>query len=291
MITPNSRYVAWLQRHEVPLYKSHDAYWQVYKRALIPVSIAPCFVTLSNDEVNTLLRESGAWFLRYSSDPANEETPWWYVICDSYDPKRISAKIRQNINRGSRSCSTRRIQAEWLAENGYGCYQAAYSRYRNASAVSEERFRESVLAQVGGPFEFWGVFVGENLAGYCQCIVDGNSVNTSVTKYDPGYLKLRSAYSLVSSMINHYAVENGMVISNGNRALVHDTQYQEFLIKLGFRRQFCRLNVVYRPWLRSAVRAAFPFHGLFEKVPDAGFVHNLKAIFSQEELRRLCLER
>lgn len=281
----NNGYADWLSQQGAKIYRSEAACWQLYQHALIPVSVSPAFPTVTKREAWSLLRSSRAMFLRYSSDPSNEETPWWYIVCDSFDPKKIGSKIRQNINRGNRNCVTKRIEPQWLADNGYACYKSAYQRYSNALPGTEEKFKASILSSVGGPFEWWGVFVGEDLAGYSQCVVEGNAVNTSITKYDPGYLKLRTAYSLVTCLVDDYVVKRGMTINNGNRAVAHDTNYQDFLVNLGYRRQFCRLNIIYRPWLGSFVKAASRFHGAIDRLPDKGPLHSVKALLRQEVLR------
>lgn len=281
-----SRYVEWLQRQGVPLFKAGNMYWCLYQGALVPALATPCFIELRYDEAKDILKGSGAWFLRYSSEPCDNETEWWYILCDKYDPKKISSKTRQNINRGKRKCSVRIINVEWLAKNGYECYFAAFSRYKNATPVSEEEFRKSILKTKEGPFEYWGVFMEGRLAGYCQCIVDGNDVVTSVTKYDPNYLRHRTTYSLINSLINHYVVDHNMVLSNGTRSIAHDTNYQDVLINLGFRKQFCRLNVVYHPWLEIFIQTLYPLRKLIGHLPNRGLVNKMQSILVQEKLRR-----
>ena len=284
----NSPYIAWLQEQGVPLFKNKDTYWQIYREALIPASIAPCFITIASEEGKGLLKASGAWLLRYSSDPCEKETEWWYVVCDEYDQRKLSSNTRSKINRGSRNCSVRQVRPEWLAKHGYTCYVAAHKRYTNAFPVTDEAFRTDVLAAIGGPFECWAIFVGESLAGYCRCIVDHKHVSTSSVKFDPAYLKYYSAYAMVSFLIDHYVVKQGMVISNGNRSVSHDTNFQEFLLRLGFRRWFCRLHVIYQPWLRSVVQIVAPFGQLITRLPNRGSSYRLRALLFQEELRRLC---
>lgn len=284
-------YTEWLKKQGVRLFEGGGIYWRLYQGALVPAPVFPCFTDLSQDGAKTLLKESGAWFIRYASEPCNEETEWWYVVCDSYNPSKLSSNTRSKINRGNHNCSIRRIDAEWLAKSGYECYLAAYNRYKNARPVKGDIFRNDVLKTVCGPFEYWGVFVGDHLAGYCQCIVEGNDVSTNVTKYHPAYLKYYSSYALINAMVNHYTVENGMTISNGTRSIAHDTSFQDFLVKIGFRRQFCRLNVVYQPWLNLVIRTLFPLREFVAHVSDHDFMHKVEALLYQEELRRACSVR
>jgi len=285
----NQSYAGWLREHGVRLFNGLGSEWELQKGALLPVATGPYFIQGSNlGEANSLLKESGAWFLRFASDPCEEETEWWYTVCDRYDQRALSSKVRNQIKRGARECSVERIDAEWLAKNGYHCYSAAYGRYKNARPSGIETFQRNLMRTVGGPFEYWGIFVGNNLAGYCQCIVEQRNVATNVIKFNPGYLKHYVSYALTTSLIEHYVSIQGKVLSNGTRSVAHDTNIQDLLLKLGFRKQFCRLNAVYQPSLGIAARAAFPFRKVIAALPDCGVSHKLRAFLFQEELRRRC---
>ena len=282
-----SRYVDWLKRQGVPLFKAGGIYWRLYQKALVPAPYIPCFVDeLSNKDAKVLLVESRALFLRYSSDPCEELTDWWYILCDSYNPGKISSKTRYNINRGNRNCTIQKISAEWLADNGYECYLAAHTRYKNLTPISKNVFCNNIIKTAEGPFENWGVFVKDKLAGYCQCIIDGNYVATNVSKYHPGYLKQRSSYALIHSLINHYVVEHEMTIISGNRSVSHETNYQDFLIKLGYRKQFCHLNIFYKSWLKYAIQSLYPLRTLIANLPNSGITHMVQSMLFQEELQR-----
>ncbi len=284
----NSRYVEWLQTKGECLFKAGDMYWSLYQGALVPSPATTYYVELSHDDAKALLRESGAWFIRYSSDPCEQETDWWYIICDTYDPKMNSSNTRSKINRGNKRCSVKLIGAEWIADQGYGCYTTAFERYKNAIPASEEDFRKNILSTLRAPFEYWGVFVENRLVGYCQCIIENSEVATNVIKFDPSFLKDYTSYALINSLLMHYVVERHMSVSNGNRPVAHDSNMQGFLLKLGFRRQFCRLNVVYQPWLEFVVQTLYPLRKLITTMPGLGLVNKLQSILFQEELRRRC---
>ncbi|MDA8104274.1 MAG: hypothetical protein M0Z71_02745 [Nitrospiraceae bacterium] len=254
----------------------------------MPALPSPCFVRLQPEEARSLLKKSRAWFIRYESEPCERETEWWHVLCDSYSPDKLSSKVRNIIKHGNRNCSIRPVDAEWLAANGYECYSAAYTRYTNARPLKRELFNAELLKTAEGPFEYWGVFVKESLAGYCQCIVEKNEAATNIVKYHPAFLKYQASYALITAIITHYVLEKGMTVSNGTRSIVHDTKFQDFLLKLGFRRQFCRLNIVYQPWMEFAIKTLFPFRNQLLRLPAHGPVNNLRAILYQEDLRRTC---
>jgi hypothetical protein len=286
-----STYMRWLQQQGTRIYKSENAYWHLYKGALIPVKVGPAFIDVTNDEAFKLLNDSGALFLRYCSDSSLKELPWWYIVCDSYDRKNLSSKARNQIAKGRRNCSVERINAEWLAAHGYECYVAAYQRYKNARPANENVFRRNLLGTIGGPFEYWGVFAKGHLAGYCQGLIEGNHVTTNVIKLDPAYLAFYVSYALVTSLIEHYVVRNGFIINNGSRSVVHDTNFQDLLLKLGFRKQFCRLNIIYRSSLGLLVKMLYPFWSVMNLSPDTNRMYKLRALLFQEHLRRLCIDR
>lgn len=281
-----SSYLDWLIKQNVSLFEGGGTYWRLYHRALIPIGFEYSDVKLRTEDAKALLKKSGAWFIRYSSNPSREKTEWWYLVCDKYDPKDISAKTRETINRGNRKCVIRQVSGDWLANNGYGCHLAAFTRYKNAKPLSEESFRNNILSTLKGPFEYWGIFVQDNLAGYCQCIVEENTVYFTVSKYDPAYLKYQITYAHINKLIQHYVVQRGMVLYSGTRSIAHETNYQDLLLKLGHRKQHCTLNIIYQPWLIIAINTLFPLCKFIDKLPDIGLFHRLQVALYQEGLRR-----
>lgn len=284
-----SRYIDWLLRQGVQLYEGQSLHWRVYNGGLVPASPSPQFCELPDAEAQSLLEKSGAWFCRYSSRPSQAETAWWYIAYDVVSDRRFSSNTRSKVNRGRRHCEVRAIEPQWLASHGYETYRSAHERYRNAAPLSEETFARNVAGSAGGPFEYWGVFVGETLAAYCQCIVEEENVDTSVTRFHPAYLKYYSSYALISWLIETYVEKRGLGLSNGDRPISHETNFQDFLIRMGFQKKYCRLNVVYRRELDVLVRMTFPFRKMIAALPDRGVVHKVNSVLFQEELRRLCL--
>jgi hypothetical protein len=93
---------------------------------------------------------------------------------------------------------------------------------------------------------------------------------------------------LIDFLINHYVIERHAKLSNGDRSIVHDTNFQDFLLKMGFQKQYCRLNVNYQPSLQAFIKTVYPFRKVFAVLPDRGLIHKANAVLFQEELRRRC---
>jgi hypothetical protein len=135
--------------------------------------------------------------------------------------------------------------------------------------------------------EYWGGFVGDKLAAYTQCTIEENNVDTTVTRFSPEFFRLHIAHAMIHSLIMHYVVSEGKILSNGERSIAHPTNFQDFLIQFGFNKMFCRLNIEYRWLLASALRVGQP---LRKMVPSAtgGFLGKLHALMAQEEIRKSC---
>jgi hypothetical protein len=283
----NTTYIEYLRSRGVPLFEAGGTYWIMKSGGiLVPAQAAPCFVELGEDEAKALLRKSGAYLLYYSSVPCEKETAYWWIICDRFDPGKLSSNTRSKINRGNRACSVKSIEAGWLAENGHECYRSAFGRYNNAESVGEEEYHRNIKEDAKGPFEFWGVFFEDRLAGYTKCIIEEKIATTTVVKYHPAYLKYYSSYALMDNLIRHYVVEMNMTLNNGTRSLLHDTNFQDFLLKLGFRKQFCRLNVTYNSLLKIGIHTLFPARKAIGMLPSRGVISKARSLLFLEELRK-----
>lgn len=119
-------YIDYLKQTGQPLFYGAGVYWQIYQKALIPALPVPTFVDVDIRTAKKFLSESGAYFIRWSSEPSRQETSWWWVVCDTYDLSSLTSKMRNQIKHGHRYCVVRPISAEWLANNGYECYRKAF---------------------------------------------------------------------------------------------------------------------------------------------------------------------
>lgn len=197
-------YIGWLKNKGEKLFYGGGHYWRIYQNALIPASPFPVYIdNMDESDCRRLLKESGALFLRYASNKGLSDGQWWYVVCYEYSQQKVSSKMRNQIKRAYKNCRTEKLSCSYLAENGYECYVAAYQRYKYAVPASYESFYQNIMgASDEELFDYWGVFVGNRLVGYCQCIVEENQVATSVIKYDPEYLKYYSSYALMDTILS-----------------------------------------------------------------------------------------
>ncbi len=280
--------MAWLSKQRVPLIKAGGTVWRRYfeYNALVQASTKPEPVDLTRTQAMDLLRESGTQLLRYFSRTFEQPTQFWYVVCDRYDFEGLSTKLRTKIKRAYKDCVIRPLDASWLAANGYECYAAAFSRYKNGVADSREMFEEKCLSCVDGPFQFWGAFIGDVLVGFVKAIVGEDYVTLSAFKVHPGFPSSRPAYALMDAVLRENVVAAKKTVNNGFRSLNHDTNMQDFVLQFGFRKVHCDLKVVYCRPLEILMGLLYPLKPFVDRAPTPRVLTSVKALLRQEEIRR-----
>src|ERR1700692_3168809 len=74
-------YVNWLKERKMPVYEMDGTYWRSYHRALVPASLKPEPIVISEKQGQELLKRSGALLLRYFTCTVKYPTTFWYSAC------------------------------------------------------------------------------------------------------------------------------------------------------------------------------------------------------------------
>ena len=279
-------YVTWLKEKKIPVYEMAGTYWRCYQQALIPASLKPEPIALSEGQAEELLKQSGALLLRYFTRTVKYPTSFWYSSCKEYNFKNLSPKVRGRIRRGYKSCRIERVDPFWLADNGYACYTSAFSRYRNAAPESREEFEDGCKGAVGGPFEFWAVFVGDQLAGFEKFAVGPDYAASLVLKLDPNYIHESIGPALKDTTLRKYVTEERKTMYNGFRSVLHETNTHDFLLTLGYRRVYCDLKIAYRPAVKACVDLLYNRRPLLNRLPESSIKSKILGLLLQEEIHR-----
>ena len=104
----------------------------------------------------------------------------------------------------------------------------------------------------------------------------------SVMKARPDELSRYPYYGLIYTMNEYYLKECGLgYVNDGGRSITEHSNIQPFLMqKFNFRKAYCRISIVYKPWLAVMVKVLFPFR---KWVPVA----SVRSLLNQEEMTRL----
>ena len=137
--------------------------------------------------------------------------------------------------------------------------------------------------------EWIGAFFKETneLVGYKIAIKHKEYIEMKTSKVKPEYLK-----NNVFAVMNYWQIVNYInsgaykYMCDGERNILHETNYHEYLIKkFGFRKVYCKLNIKYKIWVNLIVYILYPFRKVIYNA-DNSFMRKIKGILKMEEIRR-----
>lgn len=240
--------------------------WRLSRRILEPLWMPHRDLAVDDSTVLQEVRASGALLARWSSgwdDP--NPGPWWWTCCDLRD-YRIdaidSSRGRRGIRKGLKHCTVELVPSQRFGPLSYQIYAETQLRYGldTDSLLSYKRYCRQVMDE--GEYagrEYWCCFLGARLAAYATTVRIDDAVVFGATKSDPSTNKYCPNNALFYEVTRHYLADPSVkYLTNGVRTLWHPTDINEFLERLGYRKVYCKLNVVLgevATWARRA-RAA-----------------------------------
>lgn len=276
-------------------FRYHGIRWKKYHRALIPLEPPDRDIQLEEAEGKDLLKRSGSHLIRYTShfdDPSFER--FWYVIKDGETSmEELSSNTRSKVRRGLKHCLVELVDKKEIQDHGYEVYRKAFERYETKiSPLSEKDFKTNLERLDQEEWDLWKVSSRESgeMIAYSRNRKFDHSCDYTEIKFHPDHLGLYPSYALFHTMNEHYLNDQGLTfVNDGARSISHETNVQDFLIqKFKFRRAYCKLHLIYRPWLATLVKLAYPLKGIMERTWAPSSVRTL---LEQEALAREERER
>jgi hypothetical protein len=221
--------------------------WQLHQRVLMPLSMPHIPLEVDRAQLRGVMSEHRALLACWTTEwDRSDVSEWWWIACDQVDydfEKLPSSDGRHSIRKGLRECRVRRVELGEFSVSAYPIYRMALEGY-GQEPPSHELFIRNVrhLAEYPGT-EFWGAFVGEEMAAFTICQVCDGAVNLTAGKSDPRLHKHKPNAALFYELTRHYLGAGLKYVTNGSRTLVHPTTINDFLEKLGFRKVYCRVDV------------------------------------------------
>lgn len=270
--------------------------WKYYNHIVLPVG-APY------EEVNLDIIKSGeAWKIhsgktllaRWVTDfDCGYETNWWFEIKDEpFDISALKSKRRYNITLGNRNFDVKVINPCEYKEELFNVQVAAYAGY--PAKYRPKVHKESFFRQIDA-WDEYVVFAAfyretEELVGYA-CMKDVSEVFLSleILKSNPDFERLCINAAIINKILIHYDefLRKGGIISQGERNVNHETNFQEYLERLFcFRKAYCKLNVQYNPKIKWIIKMLYPFRNVLRKYDDISILHKVNAILRMEEICR-----
>lgn len=269
--------------------------WNYYKNSIIP-SVAPHEEPdLSIFKNKEIWKNKNILFARYTTDfDCPYETGFYGCLKDDpFDLNSLKAKRRYEINKGVKNFTFRRLTTDYLNEmydvyleslKGYDKIQKPQSRSKFCDCWGEIFFESNA--------KIYGVVSNADgrLCGFTHICENGLyiAISTLTTRVDME--KHGVNFALVYGVCMQYdgllKSGEGYYLWDGYKNILHETNFQEWLIKyFGFRKAYCRLNIIYRPSLRPVIRLIFLFRNIIKGTKNK-WLKKVYALLKMEELRR-----
>lgn len=269
--------------------------WKCYNHAVVPSTPPTVETDISCVEHGDVWKLGGVILARWTSDfDCGYETNWWYVIKDSpFDISVLKAKRRYEINKGIKNFDVKQIKAVEYKNELLDIQSAAFATYlkKCRPVIDKQKFLDGV-SKWNINYDVFGLFAKDDgkIAGYALLAKRSNSfLDFTTLKVNPAYEKLGANAAMVNGILEHYAdflSGNGM-ICDGSRSVNHETKFQDYLEKyFGFRKAYCKLNVVYNPKYRGLIKLLYHFRNILKCFDNIGTVHGINGILKMEDVVR-----
>ena len=267
--------------------------FKMYNKCLVS-NLAP-HETPDTHDIKALIKKEKAMLARWTDGWNNStETEWWYLIKEgNWDLSTLKSHDRNEINKGTRNFSCKLIEHDKYIKDMYNIYINATKEYSNLSnnIISFDKFNTFDKKDI-----IVGAFDNEDntLAAYA-CVFYYNSKNTSkalnlsVIKIDPAKKKKSPSAALMNYICSYFLNEKKVdYICDGERSIRHITNFQSYLEKyFGFKKIYCRLNVVYCHKMKILINVLYPFRKIIKLISrENKFIYNVYCILRQEEICR-----
>ena len=258
--------------------------WKYYNHALLPTT--PPHVKVDENVLNSKLFWK-SWnglpiLARWTSDwDCGCKTNWWYVIKDTrFDLDKLKSKRRYEIKKGCKN---------FYVEKIYNIQIEAYKEYpdKYRPCVNKDKIYESI--KEWAVYEVYGVFsISDNeLVGYALTQRNGICVNYVTHKVIPKYEKFAVNAALVHGILEDLKsfLENGGYICDGERSILHESNFQDYLEKyFGFRKAYCKLHIKYRyVSLKIIVKFLLLFKFFFYRTKQNKLIHKIVGLLRMQE--------
>lgn len=273
--------------------------WEYYNHALVP-TLPPHI-----DPDISWMKDSDRWkeyaggkmplFARWVSNfDCTEETEWWCIIKDTpFDIMSLKSNRRSLITRGLKRVDVKVIIPADYAEQmsnilvkEWKYYDDSYEEGNDRQKLTDD-FKKLTMKNLGNA-EYLGAFLKDTdtMIGYAIYNLFDDWIEYSVVKTDPEYLNTQVNAALAYFGVERYMRPGIKYIHGGWRTMIHESNYQEYLMKnFGFRKAYCKLHIQYRPLMQIAVNVLYPLRGMIKKVKNK-WIYTVWCALQQEEIRR-----
>ena len=270
--------------------------WIYYNHAILPGNAPHEQADLEPLRTRSIWKsEKGlVLFARWTSEfDCVHETSWWYCIKDTlFDINKLKAKRRYEINKGRKNFDVQVIDPGIYIEELYKVLREAFCAYpmEYRPSVESSEFVRSVENWKKNKRIIYGAFEkdSDKIGGFAVLIEHESYAQLSELKTMPILEKLGINAAIMAKICEDYnpQIEKGYYLSDGERSIFHETNFQDYLEKyFGFRKAYAKLNIKYRRGVGVIVAVLYPLRKGIRKL-KGGIFKKLYAVLLMEEIVR-----
>ena len=268
--------------------------WKKYNGALVPDQPPHVEIDVNRDNLIERINRHKVYFARWTTNfDCKKPTKFWFVICDTFIPlDMLSRNTRNNVRRGLKRTTVEKVNVKFIIDNCYPIYKKAFDNYSgHISPISHLEFIDEYNGYYNEHiWDFWIVRENEsnNVIAFTRNKIENDQCELCTTKFHPDFLrKFYPSEALFYKMSEYYLKDRKLkYINDGARSISHHTNIQSFLIqKFGFRKAYCKLNIIYSKPVDILVKILYPIRILL-RMCNFGLVVKLNILLHQEEIRK-----
>lgn len=242
--------------------------YKIYKHAWIDKRAPHFGEKLDSTSISELLSNGGLMVRNTYDFDCEKETSFWYVIKDSFEGmEELSSRCRGKVRRSLKTYDVRRVSAQELLAVGLPIYQVACKSYKvKADIITKQQFEDRIAScEKAGNTDFWCLYDRTTSEAVALAIntVYGDCCEYNTLKCKPFAMHNSTYpyYGLLYEMNRYYLEELKLkYVNDGSRSITEHSNIQQFLIDtFHFRKAYCRLQIVYKWWMRLVVNLLYPF--------------------------------
>lgn len=271
----------------------YKKFWRRYKGALIPLSAPQESVNISVINRRLLITEK-ILFARWTSEfDCKYKTEWYYCLADQFiDISMLKAKRRYEINKGLKNFNCQLIDVVKNIDDIYNITVTACSQYGvgNTITYDKQTFKKFFSNKNMKDIVCVGAYSKDSnkLCGYAILHIGDRNVDLYSQKALPEFERkgINAAIVYFCSYYTFRILKKEYLI-DGERSIVHQTNFQDYLEKyFGFRKAYCKLNILYNPFLEIIIKIIYPFRRAFKYFSKIEIMYLVYCLLKQEEIRR-----
>ena len=255
----------------------------------MPISISSIGKKIDYGKAKKLIKDNSFLLIRWESKfDSPKKTKWWHIIKDSQvDFGSYSRNTRSKVRRGEKKYEIFIVNKSIIIDFAYPIYRDTFNSYSTFEPLLSESEFKKELIDFPSFSEFWIIKHRDTdkYVGFSENIILDNTCFYNTIWVTPDAKKKYASYFLFHEMNKYYLNDKGFkFVSDGARSVSHQTNIHDFLqSKFGFRRAYCKLNVVYRWDVGLLIHLLFPFKNLIKKV---SYFNKITVLLKQESIRR-----